>query len=1041
MTERIDPAASLLEHAGFLRRLAVQLAGRDAEDLAQDTWTVALARPPRASDSPRGWLAAVAGNLWKNQRRSAARRAARERAAARADCVPGVDEIAAREEVRRRVVEAVLALPDDLREVVVLRFYEGLDSPAIGARLGRPASTVRTRLQTALQHLRQRLDGEHGGRRAAWAVPLVAWRRFLGDPPLEGGSRPADLHPEGFQGALEGGAGAALGARLLAAALLGTGVAVWLAWPAAPGLAPESERAVAARAGAASGGARPDAADPPRAPAPGVAWIAAADATELRGDLPTASLAGRVWHAESARPLAAARVTLNALPAASSAVAPIADPRRVARAAVTDAGGNFAFADLPAGLYEVTAEEGGLAARARTVLAGGTGHVELFASAQPFRGLVAVRVLDAQGCGVAGAEVTVLAHCTRFGAVGWQGVPPIRGATDATGRFVHRDTARLEHLFEGLVLARAADGRLGSAVIARPEHRGDDPCVEVRLGPPAGIDGRLVGPVADWSAARVIAQPLLVYDHALPEAADGARAVAVAADGTFSIDGLPAGRWHLQVEGLQANGSADLIRVPARPVESWQFLPAVRLAAGERQETTIAFARAGRVSGTVRDGDGRPIAGARVTADRASGTESVYHHRLGEAAPASPYTHATASTDAAGQYRLALRPGTWHVAVTASGRSFDVRTGVVVAADAAGRDLEHRLVPDGGLRARTAGGAVALRAAAAPDLVHVLWAGDGLLALRGLAPGAWEVGFCEADGSFRTLASVTIVAGESRWLDLVGLGGGPVRGVVRIDGRPAAGIEVQVGSDGPRALTAADGSFALASGAALLAGGRELCFAHRGARLAGCAGATAAERGVFDLAARRLCLCAVDEGGAPVPATLWLTGVALGGGRQARWFLEGGRLAGQWAPPGPLQAHARFADGSEVAVPLGAGDVEVELRRAPAGSVEVRLLDADGHPRMAASLHLLPWGRAEPAPADGAAFFAARAPGQRGFLARTDVEGRARLEGVPPGPVLIWCSDRWGRQGYGSGADGPPRAEQVTRVHAGRTTPVELVLR
>jgi RNA polymerase sigma factor (sigma-70 family) len=183
MTDSTHPASTLLQHAEFLQRLAVQLAGSDhADDLAQDTWMATMARPPRRGDNPRGWLATIAANLWRNHRRAAGRRAARERLRAAPAAVPGVDEIVAREEVRRRVVAAVVALPEPLREVVLLRFYEGLESPVIGVRLGRPASTVRTQLQTALERLRKQLDSEHDGNRAAWALPLAGWRRFLHGP-------------------------------------------------------------------------------------------------------------------------------------------------------------------------------------------------------------------------------------------------------------------------------------------------------------------------------------------------------------------------------------------------------------------------------------------------------------------------------------------------------------------------------------------------------------------------------------------------------------------------------------------------------------------------------------------------------------------------------------------------------------------------------------------------------------------------------------------------------------------------------------------
>jgi RNA polymerase sigma-70 factor (ECF subfamily) len=181
MTRQVLAADALLVHVDFVQRLARGLAGDDGDDLAQDTMVAALRSPPRHGRNPRAWLAVIAGNLLRNRARAARRR--RELLAlAPADVVvPSVAEIVEREEVRRRVVDAVLALPEPLRTVVLLRFYEGLDSAAIGARLGRPDSTVRTQLQSALSRLRRQLDVDRGGR-AAWSPPLLAWLRALPRP-------------------------------------------------------------------------------------------------------------------------------------------------------------------------------------------------------------------------------------------------------------------------------------------------------------------------------------------------------------------------------------------------------------------------------------------------------------------------------------------------------------------------------------------------------------------------------------------------------------------------------------------------------------------------------------------------------------------------------------------------------------------------------------------------------------------------------------------------------------------------------------------
>jgi RNA polymerase sigma-70 factor (ECF subfamily) len=52
---------------------------------------------------------------------------------------------------------AVNALPDDLRLVVILRYYAGLDATEVGELLSIPSGTVRSRLHRALPAMRERL--------------------------------------------------------------------------------------------------------------------------------------------------------------------------------------------------------------------------------------------------------------------------------------------------------------------------------------------------------------------------------------------------------------------------------------------------------------------------------------------------------------------------------------------------------------------------------------------------------------------------------------------------------------------------------------------------------------------------------------------------------------------------------------------------------------------------------------------------------------------------------------------------------------------
>ena len=70
---------------------------------------------------------------------------------------PAPDARLRSDETRRQVEQAVAALDDDHRAVVVLRDIEGLDYASIGKVLGCSKGTVRSRLQRARVELREKL--------------------------------------------------------------------------------------------------------------------------------------------------------------------------------------------------------------------------------------------------------------------------------------------------------------------------------------------------------------------------------------------------------------------------------------------------------------------------------------------------------------------------------------------------------------------------------------------------------------------------------------------------------------------------------------------------------------------------------------------------------------------------------------------------------------------------------------------------------------------------------------------------------------------
>jgi len=168
--ERPDLDA-LLAQETFLRAIARPLVDDESsvDDVVQETWLRAIAKPPRRRASLRAWLATVARNVALQSLRARRRRDRRERAAAR----PEGDDVVARVDGHRRVVDAVLGLPEPYRTTVLLRFYDRLATDAIGERLGVSGAAVRKRLQHAFALLRDALDEQHDGDRAAWTALLV----------------------------------------------------------------------------------------------------------------------------------------------------------------------------------------------------------------------------------------------------------------------------------------------------------------------------------------------------------------------------------------------------------------------------------------------------------------------------------------------------------------------------------------------------------------------------------------------------------------------------------------------------------------------------------------------------------------------------------------------------------------------------------------------------------------------------------------------------------------------------------------------------
>ena len=175
----------LLAHSSWLARLARRLVHDEAEadDAVQETWLRVLESEGVAPHSPRAWLAGVLRNVVAGRRRGASRSQAREAFVAReGEAVEGASDTLESLVVLERqgaLIELVLALPEEQRRAIVLRYYDELPPRVIAERERTSVHTVKSRLQRGLEKLREELERRHGerGAWAAWLMPLAARSR------------------------------------------------------------------------------------------------------------------------------------------------------------------------------------------------------------------------------------------------------------------------------------------------------------------------------------------------------------------------------------------------------------------------------------------------------------------------------------------------------------------------------------------------------------------------------------------------------------------------------------------------------------------------------------------------------------------------------------------------------------------------------------------------------------------------------------------------------------------------------------------------
>ncbi|MCG2840134.1 RNA polymerase sigma factor [Sandaracinobacter sp. RS1-74] len=167
-TNAIALSRLLLAERPLLLRLAQRIVGSmpAAEDVTQSLWFRVL----RIEDDPpivnkRAYLYRLATNLATDQARFDRRHAALFESGELPEIVPDGQPSAERSMLDRENLETVLAaldeLPPRVREIFIMRKFDGMPVHEIAERLGLSRSSIAKMLQRALLHCDARLHDAH----------------------------------------------------------------------------------------------------------------------------------------------------------------------------------------------------------------------------------------------------------------------------------------------------------------------------------------------------------------------------------------------------------------------------------------------------------------------------------------------------------------------------------------------------------------------------------------------------------------------------------------------------------------------------------------------------------------------------------------------------------------------------------------------------------------------------------------------------------------------------------------------------------------
>jgi RNA polymerase sigma-70 factor, ECF subfamily len=158
--------ALVLPELGGLRRLGIALTGsrQAGEDLVQESVLRALRYfDSYKGDGFRAWMAAIMRNAHRDQPRMKPVAAEDTWLESIPDPAPNPEQLAVAKDNAERLRGMVAALPEALREVLVLREFGGLSYTQIATALEMPVGTVMSRLSRAREDLRAAWLAKEGG--------------------------------------------------------------------------------------------------------------------------------------------------------------------------------------------------------------------------------------------------------------------------------------------------------------------------------------------------------------------------------------------------------------------------------------------------------------------------------------------------------------------------------------------------------------------------------------------------------------------------------------------------------------------------------------------------------------------------------------------------------------------------------------------------------------------------------------------------------------------------------------------------------------